>query len=81
MHVSKNLVVCSSVGRKILTFSSHCSADFQSILDCFIPNFKLKYEDSDNIKADGVSTVVFNLIKSNVRRFFLLHLIDLLLHN
>ena len=28
---------------------------------CSIPNFKMKYEDSENIKADCVSTVVVNL--------------------
>ena len=36
-----------SAGPKILAFGSHCSADFQPILDCFIPHFKLKYEDSE----------------------------------
>ena len=58
---SENLVVCPSAGPKILDFGSHCSANFQPILDCFIPNFKFKYEDSENIKADRVSTVDFNL--------------------
>ena len=53
------MVVCSSSGPKILAFGSHCSANFQPILDCFIPNFKLTYEDSENIKADRVSTGVF----------------------
>ena len=33
----------SSSGPKILAVGSHCSANFQPILDCFIPNFKLKY--------------------------------------
>ena len=61
VHFSENLVVCSSAGLKILTFSSHYSANFQTILDCFIPNFKLKYEDPENIKANSVSTVVLNL--------------------
>ena len=51
---------------KYLAFSSHCLANFQLILDRFIPNFKLKYEDSENIKADCLSTVVFKL-----RAFFL----------
>ena len=51
----------SSVSPEILAFSSHCSANFQPIFYCFIPNFKLKYEDSGNIKADRVNTVVFNL--------------------
>ena len=45
-------------------------SNFQPILDCFIPNFKLKYEDSENIKADRVSTVVSTYVKSNVGRFF-----------
>ena len=46
----KNLVVCSSVGAKSLGFSGPSSANFQLILVCFIPDFKLKYEDSENIK-------------------------------
>ena len=69
MHFLKNLVVCSSAGPKILPFGSHCSENFQPILDCFIPNFKLKYEDSENIKADRVSTVVFNLHQIKRRGF------------
>ena len=36
---------------------------------CFIQNFK--YEDSENIKADRVSTVVFNLHQIKRRAFFL----------
>ena len=70
VHFSKNLVVCSSAGPKFLTFGSHCSANFQPILDCFILNLKLKYEDSENIKADRVSTVVFNLHQIKRRAFF-----------
>ena len=58
---SKTLVVCSSVGPKISAFGSHSSANFEPILDCCIPNFKLRYEDSENIKADRASTVIFNL--------------------
>ena len=70
MHFSKNLVVCSLAGPKILAFGSHCSANFQPILDCFVPNFKLKYEDSENIKTDRVNTVVFNLHQIKRRAFF-----------
>ena len=55
-----------------LAFGSHCSANFQSILDCFIPNFKLKHEDSENIKADRASTVVSNF-RQIKRRAFLGH--------
>ena len=29
-------------------------ANFQLILDCFIANFKLKYEDSKHLKTDRV---------------------------
>ena len=69
VHFWKNLVVCSSAGLKILAFGSHCLANFQPILDCFIPNFKMKYEDSENIKADSASTVVSTYIKSKVELF------------
>ena len=51
----------SSMGSEILTFGSHCSANFQPILDCFIPKFKLEYDDLENIKTGSVNTVVFNL--------------------
>ena len=60
----------SSTGPKILAFGSHFSVNFQQILDCFIPNFKLKYDDSENIKADRVSTVTFNLNQIKRRAVF-----------
>ena len=44
-----------------LTFGSHCSSNFQPILDCFIPKFKCKYEYLFNIKTYRVNIVVFNL--------------------
>ena len=61
MHFSKKSGRLSSVGPEILALVSHCSANFQPIMDCFIPNFKLKYDDPDNIKADSVNKVVFKL--------------------
>ena len=70
MHFSKNLVFYSSASLKILDFGSHCSVNFQPILDSFIPNLKLKYEDSENIKADSVGTVVFNLHQIKRLAFF-----------
>ena len=70
VHFLKNLVICSSAGPKILAFGSHCSANFQPILDCFIPNFKLKHEDSENIKADRATTVIFNLQQIKHQAFF-----------
>ena len=61
VHFSKKSARLSSSDPEILAFVSHCSANFKPILDCFIPNFKLKYEDSENMNADRVNTVVFNL--------------------
>ena len=54
----------------ILAFGSHSLAKFQPTLDCFISNFKLKYENSQNVKTDCVNTVVFNLRKIKQRNFF-----------
>ena len=59
----------SSIGSEILASVSHCSANFLSIFDCFIPNFKLKYEDSENIKIDCVNTFVFNWHQIKQRNF------------
>ena len=61
-----------SVHQPVLKFQ-HWSANFQPILDCFIPNFKLKYEDSENIEVDRVSTVVLSLHQIKRRAFFLGH--------
>ena len=55
---------------EILAFSSHCSATFQPILDCFIPNLKLKYKDSEDIKADRVNTVISDLHQIKCGAFF-----------
>ena len=38
-------------------------------MDCFIPKFKLKYDDLENIKTDRVNTVVFNLNQIKQLRF------------
>ena len=62
----------SSAGPEILASVSHCSANFQLILDCFIRNFKLKYEDCENIKADRVNTVLFNFHQIKLRTCFFL---------
>ena len=61
IHFSKKSGSRSTIGSEILTFGSQCLANFQSILDCFIPNFKLEYDDLENLKTYGVNTVVFNL--------------------
>ena len=62
------------MGAKILAFDSHCSVNFQPISKCFVPNFELKYEDSENRKADRVITVVFNL--HQIKRLAFLGLVD-----
>ena len=69
MHFSKKSGRLSSAGPEFQALVSHCSANFQPILDCCIPNFKLKCEDSENIKADCVNTVVFNLHQIKRRAF------------
>ena len=70
VHFSKKSGRLSSTGSEILTFGSHCSANFQPILDCFIPKFKLEYDDLENIKAASVITVVFNLHQIKRLKFF-----------
>ena len=73
VHFSKKSNRLSSTGSEILTFGSHCSANFQPILDCFTPKFRLEYDDSENIKTDRVNAVVFNLHQIKRLKFFLGH--------
>ena len=70
MHFSKKSGRLSSAGPEIQAFVSHCSVNFQPILDCFIPDVKFKYEDSENVNTDHVNTVVFNLHQIQRRSFF-----------
>ena len=65
MHFSKKSGRLSSAGPEILVFGSHCSAKFQPILDCFAPNLKLKYEDSENIKKIEIAWYSSFQITSN----------------
>ena len=51
---------------EISALGSHSSANFQPILNCFIRNFKLKYEDVGNIKTDCVNTVVATSHRLNI---------------
>ena len=39
-------------------------------MDCFIPNFNVKYENSENIIAERENTVVFNIHQIKRRAFF-----------
>ena len=66
----------SQAGAEIQASVSHCSANFYPISDCYISNFTLKYEDSENIKADCINRVVFNLHQIK-REIMLGHQIDL----
>ena len=70
LHFLKKLGCLSSTGSKILTFGSHCSVNFQSILDCFIPKFKFEYDDLENIKTDRVNAVISNLHQIKRLKFF-----------
>ena len=76
IHFSKKSGRLSSKGSEILAFGSQCSANFQPILDCFIPNFKLKYDDLENIKIDRVNTVILNLHEIKQLKFFSGHPAD-----
>ena len=58
------------MGSEILTFGSNCSAKFQPILDCFIPKFKVEYDDLENITTDRINAVVFNLHQIKRLKFF-----------
>ena len=73
VHFSKKLSRLSSAGAETQASGSHCLVNFQSILDCFIPHFKLKYENSENVKADRINMVVFNLHQIKRRAFYLGH--------
>ena len=81
IHFSEKWGRLSSKGSKTLAFSSHCSANFQPILDCFIPKFKLEYDNFHNIKTDCVNTVVFSLHQIKQSRFFLGHPVVLKIFN
>ena len=71
MHFSKKSGHLSLLGSENFAFGSHCSVNFQLILDCFIPVFKLEYEaSSENVKAGRVNTVVLNLRQTKQRNFF-----------
>ena len=70
VHFSKKSGRLSSTDSEILTFGGHCLANFQPILDCFIPKFKLEYDDLENIKTDRVNAVVFILHQIKRLKFF-----------
>ena len=72
VHFSKRSGRLSSAGSEILPFGSHCSANFQPILDCFILKFKLEYDVLENVKTDRVTNaVVLNLNQIKRLNFFL----------
>ena len=70
VHFLKKSGRLSSTGSEILTSGSHCSANFQPILDCFIPKSKLEYDELENIKNGSSNSVVFNLHQIKSLKFF-----------
>ena len=60
----------SSTGPKLLTFGSHCSANFQPILDCFVPKFKLEYVDLENGKKQMCKYSRFQLTSDQTVKVF-----------
>ena len=66
----KNRVGCHQWMLKFKFSSAIARRTFNRFWIAFIPNFKLKYEDSKNIKADRVTTVIFNLHQIKCRAFF-----------
>ena len=68
MHFWERSRCLLSAGAYILAFDGHSSANFQPILDCFIPNFKLKYDNSESVKNRSCKyTVVFNFVVCTLR--------------
>ena len=70
VHFSEKAGRLSSGGPEIFAFGSHCSANFRPNLNCFIPNYKLKYKDSENITTDRATAVVFKPHQIKKRNFF-----------
>ena len=62
MHFPKKKCHLSSTDPVITAFGSHCLPNLKTILNWLIPDVKLTYGDSENIKTDRVNTVVFNLL-------------------
>ena len=58
VHFSKKSACQSSAGPEILAYVNHCSAKFQLILDCIMPNFKV------------VRTKKSKIFLSNMRELF-----------
>ena len=52
------------MGSEVLALGSYCScSELFTDFGLFAPNFKLKYEDLENMKSVRVGTVVFSLHK------------------
>ena len=73
VHFLKKSGRLSSRGSEILTFGNHCSANFQPILDCFIPKFKLEYDDLENIKNGSSKCCRFQFTSNQKFKVFLGH--------
>ena len=62
IHSSKKSGRLSSTGSEILTSGGHCSSNFQPVLNCFVPKFKLEYDNLENIKTVRVTTVLYKIL-------------------
>ena len=76
LHFSKKSGRLSSAGPEILAFGSQCSANFRLILDYFILNLKLEYDDSEYIKLNHSNTIVFKLRQIKQMNVFLGHPVE-----
>ena len=64
MNFPKNGVACR---QQVLKFSLSVgiySANFQQILDFFTPNFRLKYENLEDIKTDRVNITIMFILRA-----------------
>ena len=70
VHFSEKSGPLSSAGPENLAFGRHCTVKFEPILDCFIPNFKLKYGESENFKKIVSIHSFSNYFESNRGSFY-----------
>ena len=69
INFSKKFGPLSSTGSEILASVAIARRTCNRFI-CFIPKFKLKYDDLENIKTDRVNTVVFDLHQIKQSKFF-----------
>ena len=73
MHFSKRSDRLLSSSPEFFAFVSHCPAKFQPIFVCFIPSFKLKYEESQKYKSRSFKYSRFQFTSNQTSGDFLGH--------